>query len=255
MSRASIDALVKAGFVTPARGVRNEFQFSFQDLMMLRTARQLRRAKVPPKRIMRSLQKLRAELPDEMPLSGLRISAVGSEVAVRDPKGPWEVESGQMLMDFEVVPTDGGVTFLSAMPSPGASPRAWLDRGESLEPIDKAAAEAAYRTAIELAPDYADALLNLGALLCETKRCKEAVDLYIGAIARNPDSALLHFNHAIALEDQDRLKDAVASYERCLSLDPDLADAHFNTARLYEELGDFQAALRHFNAYRRLQQQ
>jgi len=32
-----------------------------------------------------------------------------------------------------------------------------------------------------------------------------------------------------------------------------LADAHFNIARLKERLGDSQSALRHFNAYRKLQ--
>jgi tetratricopeptide (TPR) repeat protein len=253
MSRAAIDGLIKAGFIAPDRGPRNEWRFSFQDLMLLRTARELRLAKVPSGRIMRSLARLKEDLPAEMPLTGLRISAIGSEVAVRDPKGPWEAESGQMLMDFEVAALPGGITFLKPEPAQHADPKAWLARGESLEAVDPEAAEAAYRAALDMAPDYADALLNLGALLCERHRCDEAVALYREALERQADSPLLHFNHAIALEDQGRFAEALASYERCLALDPDLADAHFNAGRLCEQLGDMQTALRHFSAYRRLE--
>lgn len=254
MSRSVIDGLVKAGFLSPARGPRNEWRFSFQDLMLLRTARDLRNAKVPGRRIMRSLASLRQHLPQEVPLTGLRITAIGSEVAVRDPKGPWGAESGQRLMDFEVAPVHDGIAFLKPEPA-DADPRAWLERGESLEALNHEEAEAAYRRALALAPDYGDALLNLGALLCDTQRCGEAVVLYQQAVQRRPDSPLLHFNLAIALEDQGDLAQALASYERCLALDADLADAHFNAARLYEQLGDTQRAVRHFSAYRRLQRE
>lgn len=95
--------------------------------------------------------------------------------------------------------------------------------------------------------------MNLGALLCELKRCDEAVQLYEEAFPRCPTSSLLLFNHAIALEDQGRLEDAVESYEQCVKVDPALADAHFNLGRLQEHLGDAQGALRHFSTYRRLQ--
>jgi tetratricopeptide (TPR) repeat protein len=45
----------------------------------------------------------------------------------------------------------------------------------------------------------------------------------------------------------------LASYEQCLQLAPDMADAHYNLASLHEQLGNRQKALRHLNAYRRLQ--
>ena len=35
-------------------------------------------------------------------MSGLRITAVGSDIAVRDRSSQWEAESGQLLMDFDV---------------------------------------------------------------------------------------------------------------------------------------------------------
>ncbi|HWV89384.1 MAG TPA: MerR family transcriptional regulator, partial [Burkholderiales bacterium] len=59
LPRSTIRALVQAGFVTPSRGPRNALRFSFQDLIVLRTAQALAAAKVPAKRITRSLKELR----------------------------------------------------------------------------------------------------------------------------------------------------------------------------------------------------
>ena len=84
MSRGTIRSLIKAGFVSPARGPRREYLFSFQDLIVLRTARALNAAKVPPRRITRSLKQLREHLPEQMPLSGLSIRAVGDRVVVQE---------------------------------------------------------------------------------------------------------------------------------------------------------------------------
>src|SRR5215472_17140074 len=68
-------ALVKAGFVTPARGARREYRFSFQDLIVLRTARALIDANIPARRIRRSL----ASLP--------RVAGIGAAVGAVDQCG------------------------------------------------------------------------------------------------------------------------------------------------------------------------
>jgi len=255
VSRAVLTGLIDAGFVSPMRGTRNEHRFTFQDLMLVRTAYSLQLAKIPPRKILRSLLKLKASLPEELPLTGMRITAIGADVVVHDRLGNWAAESGQLLMDFEVARVQGVVTFLQPRAAETAEidPGTWLTRGEALETTAKSKAEAAYRNALALAPDYVDAYLNLGALLCDMNRCDEAVQLYQEAFSCCAESALLLFNHAIALEDQGRLHEAVASYEHCLKVDPALADAHFNLARLQEQLGDERGALRHFSTYRRLQ--
>ena len=51
LPRRTIHGLVKAGFVSPARGPRQAYLFSFQDLIVLRTAQALATAKVPARRI------------------------------------------------------------------------------------------------------------------------------------------------------------------------------------------------------------
>ena len=257
LSRGVITGLIASGFVAPSRGARNEYRFTFREVVLLRTAVELQAARIPARKILASLRKLKATLPAELPLTGLRITAVGNDVTVRDGRSQWHAETGQLVMDFELAPAAGSVTFLQRTPAratpPPADAAAWFSRGEALEASDRRAAEAAYRRVLEIDPGHADAYLNLGALLCESRRCKEAVALYDEALKRKPHEALLHFNRAIALEDQGQAAAALASYHACLRLSPDLADAHYNAARLHQQLGDARQAVRHFNAYRRLQ--
>jgi len=259
LSRGVIAGLIASGFVTPSRGARNEYRFTFRDVVVLRTAVDLQAARIPPRRILAALRKLRSTLPAELPLSGLRITAVGNDVTVREGRAQWHAESGQMVMDFEVAPASGNVAFLQRAPARAAPPppdaEAWFRRAEALEASDRRAAEAAYRRVLAIEPAHADAYLNLGALLCEGRRAAEAVALYDEALRTRPHEPLLHYNRAIALEDTGNAAAALASYHAALRLAPDLADAHYNAARLHQQLGDAKQAVRHFNAYRRLQRQ
>ena len=256
LGRGVIAGLIDAGFVSPSRGRRNEYRFTFQDVVLLRTAFELKSANVPSRRLLRSLQRLKSKLPEELPLSGLRIRAIGNDIAVRTADAQWEADSGQLLMDFEVAAPAGTISFLQKV-THDAAPRStvdWFEEGERLEAADPAAAEAAYRQALMATPANIDAALNLGVMLCEAGRCTEAIELYDRALLHSPASAALHFNRAIALEDQGRHREAVTGYERCLKLDARFHDAHFNAARLYENLGELRSAVRHYSAYRRLQQ-
>ena len=263
LSRGVISGMIAAGFVAPARGPRNEYRFTFQDVVLLRTAAELQAARIAPRRILSALRRLKEKLPAQLPLAGLRISAVGNDVTVKEGGAQWQADSGQLVMDFQFAPVKSSVTWLqrpSSTPAAAQKAAAAADAvdaafalGEALESTDRRAAEVAYRRVLALDPDHADAYLNLGALLCEARRCKEAVALYDEALRRKPGEALLHFNRAVALEDQGRPMEALAAYNASLQLQPELADAHYNAARLHEQLGDAKNAVRHFSAYRRLE--
>jgi tetratricopeptide (TPR) repeat protein len=253
LSASTVSRLIEGGFVTPGRGPRNEYRFSFQDVVLLRTADQLLAHKISPRKVLKSLAHLRRQLPANLPLTGLRISAVGSDVAVRQGGLQWDAESQQLLMDFEVAPAGASVALIThKVASPPVTTHALVD-AEALERSDPAAAEAAYRAAIAQEPDRIDASLNLGALLYEGNRLDDALVVYDQGLVRAPREALLHYNRALVLEDLQRTDDALAAYETCVGIAPDFADAHFNAARLYEQRGQTQLALRHFSAYRRLQ--
>src|SRR3954471_1857294 len=112
LSRHAVRRYSELGFVKPARTKRGALQFSFQDLIVLRTARGLSHSQVPPTKIRRALQKLRRDLPEEVPLSGLQVTAEGDEVVVREGKARREVDTGQYVLAFDVAVSDGQLALL-----------------------------------------------------------------------------------------------------------------------------------------------
>lgn len=215
LPRRTIHGLVKAGFVSPARGPRQAYLFSFQDLIVLRTAQALAAAKVPAKRITKSLKELRRHLPESMPLSGLSIGAVGDRVVVREGASRWQAESGQYLLAFEGDPAAGDLKVIEQ----AAEPEDAIDRGYILHEAGRLEdAEAVYRAAL--------------------KTC-------------GPDPLLL-YNLGVLLEDLERGAEAMECYRDAVRADPAMADGHYNLALVCEKLGLAQEAIRHMAQYRRL---
>ncbi|MBV8208828.1 MAG: tetratricopeptide repeat protein [Burkholderiaceae bacterium] len=252
LPRRTIRAMVAAGFVNPARGMRNSLQFSFQDLIVLRAAQALADASVPAHRIMRALRQLRRQLPDTMPLSGLSIGAVGDQVVVRDGSHQRQVESGQYVLDFEGDP-DGSLSVIErGRPPGGTASEDWFARAATLERQSLEAAANAYGQAIALDPERIDARVNLGRLLHEAGRHRQAERVYREAIAACGPDPLLLYNLGVLLGDAGRIGEAIETYRHALRRDPTLGDAHYNLALLYERLGRAKDAIRHMSEYRRL---
>jgi tetratricopeptide (TPR) repeat protein len=251
LPRSTIRAMASAGFVTPVRGPRNALLFSFQDLIVLRTAQTLASAHVPAKRITRSLKELRRQLPETMPLSGLSISAVGEQVVVRDGPGQRQVESGQYVLDFEGDPASGSLNVIERAQL-AADGTDWFAYAAGLERQDPKAAMEAYRKAIAQEPARLDPRINLGRLLHEARRYQEAERVYRDAITDCGRDPLLLYNLGVLLGDLGRKREAIESYEAALRMDATIADCHYNLALLYQELGRAKQAIRHLSEYRRL---
>jgi tetratricopeptide (TPR) repeat protein len=253
LPRSTIRALIEAGFVSPARGPRKAWRFSFQDLIVLRTAQALVAAKVPAKRITRSVKELRRHLPEAMPMSGLSICAVADRVVVKEGSSRWQAESGQYLLAFEGDPANGSLSIIERKaPVPKVSAQEWFERGIELEEQDAAAALQAYEQAIAADRRLADAHVNLGWLLHEAGRVEDAERAYRRGIEACGAESMLHYNLGVLLVDMDRKDEAIEAYEAALRCDPYFADCHYNVALLCEELGKPRDAIRHMAQYRRL---
>jgi tetratricopeptide (TPR) repeat protein len=254
LSRNAIRAFVAAGFVTPGRGPRNTWLFSFQDLILLRTAQALADAKVPLRRITRSMKELRRHLPESMPLSGLSIGAVGERVVVREGVHRWQAESGQYLLEFEGDPANDSLKVVrreTPVPAP-ADAEAWYDRGVAFEEANPQAAIEAYERTIAADPSRLDARINLGRLLHETGRLASAEQAYRDALRTCGSDPVLLFNLGVLFEDMSHKHDAMQAYQAALRINPQLADCHYNLALIYERLRRPKEALRHMAQYRRL---
>jgi len=249
-----IRALTRAGHVTPAR-VSGRLKYSFQDLVLLRTAQALRASKIGQATINRTLRQVRERLPADVPLSGAALRALGGRVTVREGIQAFDGDSGQYALSLEIPAAPSTVHAFG-------SPRPEARRGSTLEAMavfdrafeaedaeDAVAARRHYEECLRLAPEHREARVNLGRLLHLAGELQEALTLYESAPFAD---ATLCFNRAVLLEDLSREAAALEAYQEALALDPGCADAHFNLARLHERAGRERESLRHLLAYRRL---
>lgn len=266
LSPRQVRSFVYAGLIEPVKGPRGDYRFSFQDLVLLRMGAQLQRSRVPLHAVRKALHGLREQLADDLPLSAIRVDALGETVIARDREGVWAPETGQRYFSFTLPEPDlpGTATAVldpvddvvaDAWVEPrlqGSTATEWFDRAIDLEDVSTPEAKAAYRRALQLDPDFADAHANLGRLLHQEGRLDLAADHYGRAAELDPRSATAAFNLGVALEDLGRETEAVRAYARALVADPERPEPHFNLARLYEAMGREADALHHLVEYRRL---
>jgi tetratricopeptide (TPR) repeat protein len=272
LSVGQIRSYTRAGVLKPRRGDRGEFRYTFHDLVLLRAAKGLRAAEIPPRKIRAALTRLRDQLPSGRPLTAVHISAAGDTIVVRDGRAVWDPESGQSFFDFDdaapvekEAPAAFEVAELATKVAPFVRRRAerafggereltaeeWYELAFELEATDPEQARDAYRRTLDVDPYHAEAHVNLGRLLHEAGDPDSAEEHYRLALAARPDDPTALFNLGVSLEDLGNREQAERAYLAAIEADTSFADAHYNLARLYEARGDKTAALRHYTLYRR----
>ena len=238
------------GLVTSAES------YSFSDLLEMKKVRDLCAGSVRPNVIRQSLDAMRKQAAGlEKPLlEAATWSTAKHRVAFRHDGKLLEPIDGQFLMDFserekivthspkaEGVPNEGEVS-------------SWFARGIALEedPSNHSEAIAAYHRVLELAPNHAAAHINLGTLYYNRQEFGLAERHYRQAIEADPRYALAYFDLGNVLDETGRVQEAVQTYRNALQLAPTYADAHYNLALAYEKLREPRKALKHWQAYVKL---
>jgi len=249
VTRRELDYWTRLRLVLP-RARWGERFFNFSDHVALETIKRLAARKVPAKRIRRAVTILQTELGSaQTPLSMLRISTNGRQVVVYPPLAtarPFEPLTGQFVLDFE---TSELAKKIHAMSSRSAEE--WFEVGmmcdSNIDSIDQAVE--AYRKAVNAAPDWVEARINLGTALYQLGRMEEAREHFSFAVEFEPENALAEFNLGCVLEQLGKTAEAILHLARAVELAPTLADAHLNLALAYEKIGQGQNVLRHLNSY------
>jgi len=254
MPAETIRILARAGILDPERDIYNHYRFSFQDIIILRTAKEMLDAGVTKARINHALFHLKQTLPSNRPLTALRISGDGGAVVVHENEQIYEPESGQVHFNFSIAELAGNVAPLARKAAKDAeaddelTSDDWFDLGVDLEAVSPDDAPAAYMRALALDSEHSDAHVNLGRLLQESSQFEAAEDHYHKALSSDPENVLAAFNLGTLMEDLGRVEEAIDAYKRAC----DFADAHFNLSRLFELIGNHKDALKHLRTYRTL---
>jgi tetratricopeptide (TPR) repeat protein len=226
-----IRALIRAGHINPVKKA-GHLTYSFQDLIVLRTAGSLRAAKIPAQKINRTLREIRASLPATLPLSGLAIIALGDRIVVREGGALRESDTGQYALALEVTEQGGDLRvidrreeFAKATSKAGAS--GGKGGREGGRERGARTSRAAPRTP-DTAPRTSSTAHTSG-----TARTFGPARTSPALPPREPPtgSAEELFERATELEETDAAE-AQAAYEAALASDPRHLEARLNLGRL-----------------------
>ena len=250
----------RCGLIRPSRSSGRERLYSFEDLIAVRAAKELMDKGCRAAQIRKAIRKLLEDLPGaERPLSKMKVMGNDRRLVVEREGKDVEVDSGQLLIDFSVssVVTKIQESVTAAMggkTSPdGESAYEFFLEGVQIEdtgaPDAAARAEEAYRKALELDPQLAPAMTNLGNLKFRKGDLKEAEEFYRKAILDDPYLPQPYYNLGCLKLNAGRPDLAAVYLKKTLELDPDFADVHFHLALALEQEGRKEEALAHFRKF------
>ena len=232
--------------------------YSFSDLLEIKKIRDLCAMSVRPAVIRQSLDAMRKQASGlEKPLLEAGASSSrGHRVAFRHQGKLLEPIAGQFVMDFA---TREKVLTTTPIPRHEPTPREdevanWFARGIVLEedPNTQTEAIAAYYKVLDIDPTHAAAHINLGTLYYNRQDFNLAEKHYRAALEADSRYALAYFDLGNVLDETGRVHEAIQTYKTALQLAPTYADAHYNLALAYEKLREPRKALKHWQAYVRL---
>ena len=108
------------------------------------------------------------------------------------------------------------------------------------------------RRCSRFSPTHAAAHINLGTLYYNRQDFALAEKHYRQAIEADPRYALAYFDLGNVLDETGRVQEAIQTYKTALQLAPTYADAHYNLALAFEKIREPRKALKHWQAYVKL---
>ena len=232
--------------------------YSFADLLKVKKVRDLCAMRVRPAVIRESLEAMQKQAAGmQNPLLEAGASSTSKHrVAFRHEGRLLEPIAGQFVMDFT---TREKVVTSTPLPSSDAAPReddaaVWFARGITLEedPAMQSEALAAYLKVLDFQPSHAAAHINLGTLYYNRQDFAAAEKHYRAALQADSRYALAYFDLGNVLDETGRVQEGIQTYKMAIQLAPTYADAHYNLALAYEKTREPRKALKHWQAYIKL---
>ena len=105
-----------------------------------------------------------------------------------------------------------------------------------------------YQRAIDVKPEYSEALNNLGSLLLKAGRIVDAIACFEKALRYEPRLATAHWNIGFGRLQQGRADEAITHFEAAIALKPDYRAAHLELAAAWLAKGRVDDARRKLEA-------
>ena len=259
---------MQTGFVGPTVRKGGRFYYTFCDLVAVKSAKDLLAADIPLQQVRKAVTALKKTLPEDAhPTSKLRVCSDGETIVALAEDRAFEPVSGQVVMAFTLPSFGQHITETLAMPrvDPSApqavedSPteanggttayRFFVEACAAEDRGDSTTAEHLFRQAVDLEPNMAAALTNLGNLVYRQGELEEARKLYERALEHDPLQPEARYNLANLLEDLGETELAISEMRRVCATAPDFADAHYNLGLMLAHVGGAAQAKMHLERY------
>jgi DNA-binding transcriptional MerR regulator len=262
LSSARLRYWERTALVRPSLGADCNPLFGFRDLVCIKAILVLIDRGVPLRRIRRSLESVRARVPEiDRPLDALRVWIDGSDRVVVRYDGVLFQPDGQTVLDFRLAAERSDDVACLGCRRPAASAEAdpetaleWFERGCRLDSRAETQDEAiaAYERSLEADPSFADAHCNLATVLYNQGRRDAARAGYERTLVLELDHVEANFNLANLYEEEGRNEAALHHYKAAMRADPLYPEVQLNLALLYEKLGLRRKAREHWRRYLQL---
>ncbi len=230
--------------------------YTFQDLGQLRTLRSLREEDVPAASIRHSVAAMQAVAGMSNPLQEASLVRTGTRLAFRCDGAMVDPIRRQLLFDFERMERQTGTAAVCALNRVPDDLRGvqelFMSAVQAEEAGEKHRAISLYEEMLRVDPDYAPGYINLGTIHFHLRQYVRAEELYRQATIKDPGYVLAFFDLGNVLDELERPDESIAAYQRAVALAPRYADAHYNLALAFERKGEPRCALRHWQAYVKL---
>lgn len=262
---------MQTGFVGPTVRKNSRFYYTFRDLCAVKAAKDLLAAGLSAQKVRKNLEALRRSLPGDVhPALRMRVCSDGDNVVAIADDVAFVPATGQVVMAFNLPALGGQIATLrkeqierAESGAPEASvdaepteatlgPTAYCSFMEACAAEDRGDVEEAeklYRRALEVDPQLASAMTNLGNLRHRAGDTAEARKLYEKALEHDPSLAEARYNLGNLLEDVGETELAISELVRVCQQAPDFADAHYNLGLALVRAGSKARARRHLHRY------
>jgi tetratricopeptide (TPR) repeat protein len=238
---------VKRRLVQPAATRGRRYRFAFNDLLIMRMAKELLPSHRHLEPFQRCFNRARAFFDPARPVTSLKLHNDDGRILVRDGEITFEADSGQLLLCFDT-PTPARIDDRFAP----ARVRERFEEAKRLAESDPLHALTLYTDLLGREPGNFDLRLRMASLLEREGDLAGALRHLLGAAVVVPANAEAHLRLGLVYRKREEFDDAIQSLTRAVECDPLSLEAHRNLAELYESLGRKHEALRHLSTVHRL---
>ena len=252
ISRGRLRYWNRIGLIKPSVRKKGRPSYDFQDLICLRTAQGLVSQGLPATKIKTSINSLKKKFPGvDAPLADKRVYVFGSRAIISHKNQLIDPQSGQLVLQFDVEDLAQRVEQPVQAFKHRKTSDEWFQEGLRYDRNKETFSLAlqAYREALKLDPNFADAFVNMGNIYWSQGKFIDAQRCYRLAIHRDPGHAKAYFNLGNVMDDLDCTQEAIYFYKKSLEMDPTFPDVHFNLAIAHEKLKFWERAIQYWKEY------